>query len=103
MNPVNTREPYFFTDEEGDIEGSAHSLLSILKSFEPVDVLNGKAVVYDSDGRKILIVTSNESIVSNNEYPADFKGISYSIGEVDQENKERIEAFAKAEGLNFID
>ncbi len=39
QNPIGTKQPYYFTDEEGRIEGAAHKIITILIRFEPVDVL----------------------------------------------------------------
>jgi hypothetical protein len=84
-NPQSTESPYYFTDEEGHIEGAVNNIFTILEGFEPMDVLNGETVIYDSKGREIIIHTADKSAVEKNEYPKGYQGITYKVGEVSED------------------
>src|SRR6266508_5184358 len=98
-NPSHTEPPYYITEEGGQIEGAVHNLITILRRFEPMDVLNGVTVAYDSQGRRITIETSDQSVVEENEYPKDYRGISYEVGDVDDQVVRRLEDLKETDRL----
>jgi hypothetical protein len=81
MNPKGTEGPYYVTDEDS-IQAVVFNMVTILERFEPVDVLNGAMTLYDARGREIRFKTTDSSILKKNEYPDDYLGISYEIGDI---------------------
>lgn len=97
-NPEQTKGPYYVT-ENGSLQAVVRYVVTVLKRFEPMDVLNGETVIYDSSGRKILISTTDRNIIEKNEYPKNYEGISYEVGEVDEIFLSRLNELKKTSSL----
>jgi hypothetical protein len=79
-NPVNTVPPYYFGGIEGWPEGKVNSVQTLLKRFEPIDLLDSQALwICDSIGNRLRFLTDDSGIIERNEYPADFRGIRCEV------------------------
>jgi hypothetical protein len=100
-NPSDTTEPYYFSNKEGSIEGATHHISSILKTFEPMDVLNGETRIYDSSGLEMILVVDDQSVIEKNEYPKGYDGIHCEM--VDSNKEHVLQKIASIGQVEFID